>query len=196
MAAGPVSNPSRRRTFNFPQHPTSGIGDVLQTFKRASGYTLHLGGQATAVERNDRHVRGCIQAALSNLRRRGFDDCAAAAAGNAGGIPGAFIVGHSGRAEEAIAEIVEKRPDAIIVDLMLQSGSGFDVLEAIARQSAVSPVVVVLTNFTMPEYRDRAAGLGAAHFFDKSTGILEMVRVMARLVEGHQRRSNSNTNHA
>jgi DNA-binding NarL/FixJ family response regulator len=113
-----------------------------------------------------------------------------------GGIPGAFIVGHSGRAEEAIAEIVEKRPDAIIVDLMLQSGSGFDVLEAIPRQSAVSPVVVVLTNFTMPEYRDRAAGLGAAHFFDKSTGILEMVRVMARLVEGHQRRSNSNTNHA
>jgi two-component system, OmpR family, response regulator len=111
------------------------------------------------------------------------------------GIPRALIVGYSGRAKEAIGEIVQSAPDAIIVDLMLQSGTGFDVLEALGRAHAMPPTAIVLTNFTLARYRERAASLGANHFFDKSTEILKMFRVMSKLVQEHQRRPNSNRNH-
>ena len=111
------------------------------------------------------------------------------------GIPGAFIVGHAGRAEVAISEIGQGIPHAIIVDLMLQSGSGFDVLDAVARQGANAPVAIVLTNFTMAPYQDRAKSLGAAYFFDKSTEIPQMVRVLNSLVREHQYRADSNRSH-
>ena len=105
------------------------------------------------------------------------------------GVRGALIVGHSGRAEEAISQIAECKPDAIVADLMLESGTGFDVLEAVTRQDAHPPLTVVLTNFTMSHYRERAAHLGAAHFFAKSTDILKLLRLMSELAEEHRRRA-------
>ncbi len=110
-------------------------------------------------------------------------------------IPGASIVGHAGRADVAISEIAASVPDAIVVDLMLQSGTGFDVLEAVARQSPKAPVAMVLTNFTMAPYRDRAASLGAAYFFDKSTDIPQLIGVVNALVREHQRRGGPHRNH-
>ncbi len=104
-----------------------------------------------------------------------------------GGMDGACVVGQSGTAEAAIADIRHGAPDAVIVDLLLQSGNGFDVLEAVMRDRATAPLAIVLTNFTMVEYRERAAGLGATYFFDKSTEIVKMLRVIHALVEEHQR---------
>ena len=111
-------------------------------------------------------------------------------------IPGAFVIGHSDSADEAIAEIVETEPDAIIVDLLLQSGTGYDVLEGVAMQSAKLPLSIVLTNFTMAPHPGRAARLGAAYFFDKSSEIARMFRVITELVEDHRRHRESNCNHA
>ena len=111
------------------------------------------------------------------------------------GIPRVLVVGYSGRAAEAVAEIIHTTPDAIIVDLMLQSGTGFDVLGGLARAHATPPTAIVLTNFTLARYRERAASLGASHFFDKSSEILQMFRVVSKLVEEHQRKPSSNRNH-
>ena len=99
-----------------------------------------------------------------------------------GGIPGAFIVGYSGRAEQAILEIAETAPDAIIVDLMLKSGTGYDVMKALQSQRATMPVVIVLTNLTMAPHPGWAKTLGASYFFDKSSEIVKMVRVITELV--------------
>jgi two-component system OmpR family response regulator len=110
-------------------------------------------------------------------------------------IPGAAVIGYSDSAEPAIAEIVESGPDAIIVDLLLQSGTGYDVLEGVALQSTKLPLSIVLTNFTMAPHPGRAARLGAAYFFDKSSEISRMYRVLIDLVEEHQRHRNSNRNH-
>jgi chemotaxis response regulator CheB len=41
-----------------------------------------------------------------------------------GSIPGVQLAGYSDNADEAIQEIVATTPDAIIVDLLLQSGTG------------------------------------------------------------------------
>ena len=111
-------------------------------------------------------------------------------------IPGTFVVGHSDSAEEAIAEIVETKPDAIIVDLLLQHGTGYDVLEGVAMQSAKLPLSIVLTNFTMAPHPGRAARLGAAYFFDKSSEIARMFRVITELVDDHRRFAKPNCNHA
>ena len=101
-------------------------------------------------------------------------------------IPGVVVVGHSERADEAIAQIVAAEPDAIIVDLLLQSGTGYDVLEGVALQGKL-PLSIVLTNFTMAPHPGRAARLGAAYFFDKSTEISRMLRLIAELAKEHRR---------
>ncbi len=111
------------------------------------------------------------------------------------GIRGALIVGHSGRAEEAISQIAECKPDAIVADLMLESGTGFDVIEAVTRQEP-HPLTVVLTNFTMSHYRERATHLGAAHFFAKSTDILKMLRLMSELADAHRQRGEADQRQA
>ena len=71
-------------------------------------------------------------------------------------IPDVDIVGSSESADEAITQIVAAAPDAIIVDLLLQSGTGYDVLEGVALQGKL-PLSIVLTNFTMAPHPGRAA---------------------------------------
>jgi DNA-binding NarL/FixJ family response regulator len=101
-------------------------------------------------------------------------------------IPDVDIVGSSESADEAITQIVAAAPDAIIVDLLLQSGTGYDVLEGVALQGKL-PLSIVLTNFTMAPHPGRAARLGAAYFFDKSTEISRMLRLIAELAKEHGR---------
>lgn len=113
-----------------------------------------------------------------------------------GGIAGVEIVGHAPNAQDAVAGIVEHRPDAVILDLMLQSGTGFDVLHGLGAATAASPVVIVLTNFTMASYREKAQELGVTYFFDKSTEILQLFRVVSQLVDDRRERYNANrSNH-
>jgi len=77
------------------------------------------------------------------------------------------LVGHAADAEEAIARIVAERPDAVVLDIRLAKGTGFDVLRAVhARAPEVE--VYVMTNFATPPYREHAAKLGACDLFDKS----------------------------
>lgn len=85
-----------------------------------------------------------------------------------GTIEGAATIGRASRAEEAIHGILDTQPDAVVLDLNLAEGSGFDVLRAVrARAPAID--VYMLTNFTADAYRRLAARLGARGFFDKST---------------------------
>jgi two-component system LytT family response regulator len=105
------------------------------------------------------------------------------------------VVGHSGRADDAIEAIAGTAPDAVIVDLLLESGSGFDVLEALARVTAQPPMAIVLSNLAWTPYRERAARLGAAHFFDKSTEILHLFRLLSTLADEHRRGTGSDSNH-
>jgi two-component system, OmpR family, response regulator len=70
--------------------------------------------------------------------------------------------------EDALSHVAADHPDALILDLHLRSGSGFGVLRALARGSGQRPKVVILTNFSLPEYRREAELYGVAAFLDKS----------------------------
>jgi DNA-binding NarL/FixJ family response regulator len=69
--------------------------------------------------------------------------------------------------EDAIALLRGKTADAVVLDLRLSRGSGFGVLEYIATLEH-RPRVIVLTNYSLLEYKRRAQHLGAEYFLDKS----------------------------
>lgn len=96
-----------------------------------------------------------------------------------GEIPGARVAGTASRADRAIRGILEEKPDVVLCDVKLASGTGFDVLRAL-RKAAPAIDVYMLSNFVSEPYRRLAAELGARGFIDK-TGEIERVReVLAR----------------
>ena len=82
-------------------------------------------------------------------------------------IPGASVLGRAERAQDAVRDILAGRPDTVVLDIHLKEGSGFDVLRAL-RAAAPDIAVYILTNYPEQKYRQLAAELGAAGFFDKS----------------------------
>jgi DNA-binding NarL/FixJ family response regulator len=82
-------------------------------------------------------------------------------------IPGARAVGHASGASDAVQAILAQRPDAVVLDIHLEQGNGFDVLQAL-QQAGLQTRVFVLTNYPNEAYRRKAASLGARGFFDKS----------------------------
>ncbi len=98
--------------------------------------------------------------------------------------PVARIVGSTDSADEAIRQILEERPEAVVLDLNLAQGNGIDVLLAVAAE-APGIEVLVFTNFPNPQYRRLCMKLGAKGFFDKSTEF-EQLRDAIAARAGHQ----------
>ncbi len=87
----------------------------------------------------------------------------------------------------ALDMLLEQRVDVVVLDLHLRQGTGFGVLRAINKQPT-RPVVVVLTNYDLVEYRRTATMLGAQHFLDKVLEMHQLPEVLdqirARLANG------------
>ena len=88
-------------------------------------------------------------------------------------VPGTQSVGHAGTAQAAISGIQNTRPDIVVLDIQLEEGNGFDVMQVIRK---VLPEVkfYVLTNFANEAYQRKAERLGAHGFFDKSRQFEEL----------------------
>ena len=93
-------------------------------------------------------------------------------------IEGVDTVGSAATAKDAQRAILAAQPDAVLLDIKLAQGTGFDVLRAL-RAEAPQIEVYMLSNFATPAYRQMAAGLGARGFFDKTTELESMRRTMA-----------------
>lgn len=93
-------------------------------------------------------------------------------------IPGVRTVGCAAEAEPAVDGILAAGADAVVLDLQLAKGSGFDVLRAL-RSRAPQVAVYVLTNFASDGYRRAAERLGARGFFDKTNDIARLREALA-----------------
>jgi DNA-binding NarL/FixJ family response regulator len=82
-------------------------------------------------------------------------------------IPRVETVATAQSEEEAISCLRETSPDVVILDLHLRVGTGFGVLRSL-QLAATRPIVVVLTNFALPQYRSKAEALGVRYFLDKA----------------------------
>jgi DNA-binding NarL/FixJ family response regulator len=80
------------------------------------------------------------------------------------------VVGHADTQDDAVRSIDELDPQVVVTDLQLKVGSGISVLRQVrASHPKPPPHVFVLTNYAMPEYKERCLTYGADGFFDKST---------------------------
>ena len=76
--------------------------------------------------------------------------------------------------EDGIGKIILHSPDIVILDLMLKTGTGFDVVRGIKNLDN-KPYIILYSNFLSKEYIKLAKTLEINAFFDKSSEILELV---------------------
>lgn len=85
--------------------------------------------------------------------------------------PGRFeVTGIDDTEQAALQRCQDDPPDVIIVDLNLRQGSGLGVIHAVKRLagSEAGPLIMVVTNHTMPVLQAACMKAGAHHFLDKS----------------------------
>jgi two-component system OmpR family response regulator len=76
----------------------------------------------------------------------------------------------------ALRALTEQAVDVLILDLQLKVGTGFGVLEALGSQR---PLTIVMTNYALPQYRERARQLGVDHFLNKAMEFERLSDIMA-----------------
>ena len=97
--------------------------------------------------------------------------------GTIGGTNLAGIVDNESAAVEAVGA---GAIDVIVLDLRLRRGTGFGVLRSIGKL-ARRPVVIVLTNYDLAEYRLAATALGAEFFLDKARDMEQLPGVIGSI---------------
>lgn len=95
-----------------------------------------------------------------------------------GQMPDIEIVATADCEAEAVAKAQAVAVDVIILDLQLRVGTGFGVLRALGPKR---PTVIVLTNYAMPTYAQRARELGVDHFLDKARDFERLPDVLAAI---------------
>ena len=96
-------------------------------------------------------------------------------------LAGVELVGTAADETSAVATAREKEVDVIILDLQLRHGTGFGVLQQLGGKR---PVVIVFTNYMLPQYQRRAADLGVEHFLSKSRDYERLPVLLQELEQG------------
>jgi len=99
-----------------------------------------------------------------------------------GEISGIEIVARARTGAEALQALRVTRPEVVILDIRMPEGSGIDVLEGMQREK-LTPITIVLTNFTFSQYRKKCLQLGARFFFDKSADFTQVSEVLSGLIQ-------------
>jgi DNA-binding NarL/FixJ family response regulator len=81
--------------------------------------------------------------------------------------------------KEAMERVTTFRPDLIFMDIKLPGETGLDLTKRI-KTNDTSIVIIILTSYDFPEYREAAQQYGADYFVSKGSStreeILELVR--------------------
>jgi len=82
---------------------------------------------------------------------------------------GGFRILDAGDGQKGIEEAKQSKPDLILLDLLLPSMDGFEVLSALKSDSETASIpVVILSNLSSKEDIEKGLKLGAADFLIKS----------------------------
>ena len=81
-----------------------------------------------------------------------------------------FEVFSATNGEAGLELIKSKKPDLIILDLVMPKMDGFEVLKLLQNNKKLDKIpVIVLSNLSQKEEVDKAMALGANDFFEKAT---------------------------
>jgi DNA-binding NarL/FixJ family response regulator len=97
-------------------------------------------------------------------------------------IDGAEVIGEARNYDEAVESIRSLKPHVVILDIQMPGGSGIDVLKNI-KQDGRPPVVLMLTNHTSPQHREKCMEWGADFFLDKSREFESLTSIFINLVK-------------
>jgi len=93
--------------------------------------------------------------------------------------PDLFIL-ESGDIASTKEMVLSEEPDALLLDIRMPDGSGFDILEYI-KERGLKLSTIVLTNYATESNRDRSIASGADYFFDKSNEYNRAIEVLNTL---------------
>jgi len=85
-----------------------------------------------------------------------------------------MAVDEVGSSEEALEKIEGLRPDLIFVDIRLPGQNGLELTRRV-RKDDTEVVIVILTNYDLPEFREAAYRYGVNYFFSKSMSSMEEI---------------------
>lgn len=96
--------------------------------------------------------------------------------------PGRIEVAGTTDSEASTLEAIRRlRPDAVVLDLQLKSGSGTEVIRAVRADATLGAIrLMVTSNHTSRELKAGCLALGADAYFDK---VKELAELKARLAE-------------
>jgi len=95
----------------------------------------------------------------------------------------AIGVAEAGDGEEALREIEACVPDLIFMDIKLPGENGLSLTKRI-KTAHPDVVVVVLTSYDLPEYREAAFQYHANHFIAKTSISTKIVEVVESILSG------------
>ncbi len=81
--------------------------------------------------------------------------------------------------EEALEKIGSLPPNLIFMDIRLPGQSGLELTEKIKKLHP-EIVIIILTNYDIPEYREAATRFKADHFFSKDSMTIEEVVTLVK----------------
>src|SRR4051812_10015208 len=79
------------------------------------------------------------------------------------------VIGFADTEAEAVRRLSAEEVNVAIIDLGLKEGTGIGVIESVGALRDPQPIIVVLTNYSFPEFETACRERGARYFFDKST---------------------------
>lgn len=93
------------------------------------------------------------------------------------------VCGETGNAPEALQHITGARPDIAVVDLMLASGSGIELIKSL-RASQPNVAVLVLSMHDEKLYAERALRAGAGGYIMKSEATQKVIQAIRTVLAG------------
>ncbi len=90
---------------------------------------------------------------------------------NEGGIE---VVGSTGDGAQLMKLIAEKKPDVVVMDLILQNKDGISVLREYAGKSGYRPAFIIVSAFMQEKIVAESAALGAYYFISKPCDVHEL----------------------
>lgn len=91
---------------------------------------------------------------------------------------GTEFVGWAEAESDAVEQLSKLDCDALVLDINLARGSGFEVLKSVRATRADRPQVIVFTNYAYPFYRQCAMEMGADFFLDKATDFNRLLEII------------------
>lgn len=91
------------------------------------------------------------------------------------------IVGCAETESEAVEKLSKLDCDAVVLDINLARGTGFEVLKSVRANQAHRPQVIVFTNYAYPFYRQLSLAMGADFFLDKATEFERLLEIIEGL---------------